>query len=89
MFANIRKQKEHAFQMGYQQSRIDMGLRPVPAPELGKPAPAASEIVMMRRTVEAIRRFGVAEDGVVTIPAETLDAILFMLRGADDAPAGH
>ena len=89
MFQNIRKQKEHAFQMGYQQARIDMGLPPVPEPDA--PAPAVSETVMARRMLEAIERFGVAEDGGVKISAEILEVIQFMVTGADDAdnPAGR
>ena len=91
MFQNIRKQKEHAFQMGYQQSRIDMGLPPVPAPESGKPAPAASVTITSSRIMETIRRFGVVEDGGVKIRSETLEVIRFMVQGADDAdtPAGR
>lgn len=89
MFQNIRKQKEHAFQMGYQQSRIDMGLPPVP--ESDKPAPAVSETVIVRRMLEAIERFGVVEDGGVKIRSETLAVLRFMVNGTDDAdtPAGR
>ena len=93
MFDNIRKQKEHArkvgFAQGYQQARQDMGLPPAPTPDADKPAPAVSETVIVRRMLDAIERFGAKEDGGVKISAETLDAILFMVRGADDAPAGR
>ena len=89
MFQNIRKQKEHAFQMGYQQSRIDMGLPPLP--ESDKPAPAAAAALTPRIMLETIERFGVAEDGGVKISAEILAVMRFMVRGADDAdtPAGR
>lgn len=89
MFQNIREQKEHAFQMGYQQSRQDMGLPPVPEPDA--PAPAVSETITVRRILEAIERFGVVEDGGVKIRSETLEVIQFMVQGADDAdtPSGR
>lgn len=93
MFQNIRKQKEHAFKVGfaqgYAQFRQDMGLPPVTAPDAGKPAPAVSETVIMRRMLDAIERFGVKEDDGVKISSETLAAIRFMVRGTDDAPAGR
>lgn len=87
MFQNIRKQKEHAFQMGYQQARLDMGLPPVL--DADKPVPAASITVTTRQLAEAIRRFSVVEDGVVKIPADTLALIQFLVDGADDPPAGR
>ena len=87
MFQNIRKQKEYAFQMGYQQARQEMGLPPTREPDT--PAPSASESHTSRRMSEAIQRFSVAEDGVVKISEETLAAIRFMANGADDTPAGH
>ena len=90
MFQNIRKQKEHAFQMGYQLARQEMGLPPTPEPAAPATATAAPETPTTRRMGEAIKRFGVVEeDGMVKIPGNTLDAILFMANGTDDTPAGH
>lgn len=91
MFDNIRKQKEHAYKVGYAQGyaqfRRDMGLPPLP--ESGKPAPAASVTLTSSRIMETIRRFSVVEDGVVKIPADTLAIIWFMVTGTDaaDTPA--
>lgn len=95
MFQNIRKQKEHAYKVGYAQGyaqfRQDMGLPPVPVPAADKPAPAASVTLTSGRVMETIRRFSVVEDGVVKIPADTLDIIWFMVTGTDDAdtPVGR
>ena len=93
MFQNIRKQKEHAYKVGfaqgYAQFRQDMGLPPVP--DAKKPAPSASVTITNRRMLDAIERFGVKEDGGVKISAEILEVIRFMVTGAGDAdtPAGR
>lgn len=72
MFHNIRKQKEHAYRLGYEQARRDLGVPPEP------PVSSAS------RVAAAIARFGVEEDGVVKIPADTLAVIRFMAAAADN-----
>lgn len=91
MFQNIRKQKEHAFKVGYAQGyeerRRELGLPPLPAPDVSR-RPARPATPSARRALDAIERFGVADDGVVKIPAETLAVIRFMLPETDDADAG-
>lgn len=105
MFQNIRKQKEHAhnvgyslgFDQGYEQARLDMGLPPSPEPDrngaAAHAAPATpAEVVApatpsARQMLDAIEQFGVAEDGVVRIPEETLAVLRFVLNGTDEAPA--
>lgn len=92
MFQNIRKQKEHAhnvgYAQGYEQARHDLGLPPLPEPDgNGAAAPATPATPSARRMLDAIEQFGVAEDGMVKIPAETLAVIRFMMNGTDAAPA--
>ena len=72
MFHNIRKQKEHAYRLGYEQARRDLGVPPE--------RPVSSD----GRVAAAIKRFGVEEDGVVKIPADTLAVIRFMAAAAAD-----
>lgn len=72
MFHNIRKQKEYAYRLGYEQARRDLGVPPE------QPVSSAS------RVAAAIARFGVEEDGVVKIPADTLAVIRFMAAAADN-----
>lgn len=76
MFQNIRKQKEHAYRLGYEQARRDMGIPPE------QPVSSSSA----NRVAAAIKRFGVEEDGVVKIPADTLAVIQFMAAATDNPP---
>ena len=91
MFQNIRKQKEHAYKMGHADARRELGFPPLPEPDgngaAAHAAPAAPPSPSSRQALDAIERFGVTEDGVVKIPAETLAVIRFMLTETDDTPA--
>ena len=89
MFQNIRKQKEHAYKVGYAKGQAEarrvLGLPPLPEPDGNGPAaPAAPATPSARQALEAIERFSVTEDGVVKISAETLAVIRFMLTETDD-----
>lgn len=87
MFQNIRKQKEHAYRVGYEQARQDLGYPPTPEPDA--PAPAAAATLTPRIMLEAIERLGVAEEGGVKISDDQLALIRLIVNGADDAPAGR